>query len=73
MVVVTFTAGPFTQICRDQKLYLCDVDARDLQAIDVCTEVPDTPAPLEILTAARDIMIQHNVVFPQSIDEAISL
>ncbi len=49
------------------------MDARDLQAIDIYTKVPDAPAPLEFLTAARVIMIQHNVVFPQSIDEAISL
>ena len=51
--------------------YLSPVSTRDLQVSDTYSEEPDHPASLTFLEAANAYIIEHNLVFPNSVQDAI--
>ena len=52
--------------------YICPTTQGDLIARQYCEE-PDSPAPLCFLEMAQEIMTEHNLRFPQTVNEAIDL
>ena len=53
--------------------YMSPVSTRDLQVSDMYSEEPDPPASLTLLEAANEYIIEHNLQFPNSVQDAILL
>ena len=53
--------------------YMSPVSTRDFQVSDTYSEEPDPPASLAFLEAANAYIIEHNLQFPNSVQDAILL
>ena len=53
--------------------YLCATNMRDIQVAKQYAEVPDPPGSLEFLQVAYELMTEHQLDFPQTIEDAMCL
>jgi len=52
---------------------LCPANSRDLITSEEYSEEPDPPGSLPFLEAANELMIEHELQFPESIEDAVSV
>ena len=50
---------------------LCPANSRDLIISEEYSEEPDPPGSLLFLEAANELMIEHELQFPESIEDAV--
>jgi len=52
--------------------YLCTVSSRDLHISMNYAEIPDPPASLSFLETANELMMEHGLQFPGTVEDAMS-
>ena len=59
--------------CAGTVNYLCAISSRDLHISKNYAEVPDPPASLPFLERANELMMEHGLQFPGTVEDAMSL